>query len=69
MSGRKKMDLKSLRCLIVDEADAFFYDERTFSALKNVCDNKDISDRDENNRVQRILFSATYESHDPAMTE
>lgn len=59
-----------MRCLIVDEADAFFYDEKTFTALKNVCDNKDISDRDSSdNRVQRILFSATYESHDPAMTE
>jgi len=33
IGGRKKMDLKNLKCLIVDEADAFFYDDKTFSAL------------------------------------
>lgn len=37
IGGRKKMDLKSLRCLIVDEADAFFYDDKTFAALSTLC--------------------------------
>jgi superfamily II DNA/RNA helicase len=63
------MDLKSCRCLVVDEADAFFYDEKTFGALKAVVNYPDIKNRDANNRVQRILFSATYESQDAAMTD
>jgi len=63
------MDLKSCKCLIIDEADAFFYDEKTFGALNTLVNYPDIKNRDENNRVQRILFSATYESQDEKMND
>ena len=51
ISGRKKMDLKQLKCMVVDEADAFFYDDRTFEALNSVCKYPDIANRDAANRV------------------
>jgi len=69
ISGRKKIPLKDLKCLIVDEADAFFYDDKTFNALKAVCNYPDIKNREGVNRVQKILFSATFVSQDEATTE
>jgi hypothetical protein len=45
------MDLKELKCLIVDEADAFFYDDKTFEALNTVCKYPDIVNRKPDNRV------------------
>tara|TARA_B110000285_G_C15072510_1_gene588784 strand:- start:640 stop:903 length:264 start_codon:yes stop_codon:yes gene_type:complete len=58
-----------VKCLIVDEADAFFYDDKTFASLKKVCDHKDIAQRDVGKKVQKILFSATFVSQDEATTD
>ena len=58
-----------MKCLIVDEADAFFYDDKTFASLKKVCDHKDIAQRDVGKKVQKILFSATFVSQDEATTD
>ena len=60
LGGRKPMDLSALKCLVVDEADVFFLDDKNFASLKNIAFNKQIKDRPETNKVQFILFSATY---------
>ena len=54
------MDLSALKCLVVDEADVFFLDDKNFESLKNIAFNKQIKNRPEENKVQFILFSATY---------
>lgn len=46
--------------LIVDEADAFFADEKTFNTLLSLVQYPDIANREEKNAVQKILFSATF---------
>jgi superfamily II DNA/RNA helicase len=30
MKGRRKIDLSGLKCIVIDEADIFFTDERNF---------------------------------------
>ena len=43
MGGRgKKIDLSNLRCLVVDEADVFFNDDKSFADLEKIVKNKDI---------------------------
>ena len=58
--GRNPIDLKNLKCLVVDEADVFFLDDKNFETLLKVANYKDIKQRNEDNKVQWILFSATY---------
>jgi len=61
LKGRKTIDLTHLKCIVVDEADVFFLDEKNNKVLKEIANYKDIKGRTEgNNRVQWILFSATY---------
>ena len=64
LKGRKPLNLKGLKCLIVDEADVFFIDEKNFTSLKAISNYKDIKQRTEENKVQWILFSATYPTED-----
>ena len=54
------MNLDSLRCLVLDEADVFFLEEKDFKDIKSIANCKQIKDRPENNKIQWILFSATY---------
>jgi superfamily II DNA/RNA helicase len=35
MKGRKKVDLSGLKCLVIDEADFFFADERNFLQMQD----------------------------------
>jgi superfamily II DNA/RNA helicase len=60
LKGRTAIDLSDLKCLVVDEADVFFTDEKNFTSIKTIANYKQIKNRDENNKVQWILFSATY---------
>jgi len=60
LGGRKPYDLSALKCIVVDEADVFLLDDKNFQSLKNIAFNKQIKDRPETNKVQWILFSATY---------
>lgn len=60
MKQRNGIDLSSLKCIVMDEADVFFTDDKNFTMLKNIAKNKAITDRPEDNRVQWLLFSATY---------
>jgi len=69
LKGRKPMDLSALKCIVVDEADVFFNDERNFSSLQNIANNKTIADKYAKDQVQYILFSATYVSANPALYE
>ena len=56
-SGRKPMDLKHLRCLVIDEADVFFLDDKNHQSLLKIAQAKDIKGRED---LQWILFSATF---------
>ena len=58
--GRKPMSLARLKCMVIDEADVFLMDEKNFLTLKSIANCKDLRDRKEENKVQWILFSATY---------
>lgn len=60
LRGRRPLNLAKLKCMVVDEADVFLLDDKNFEALKNIANFKDVKDRSENNKVQWILFSATY---------
>ena len=56
------MDVSHLKCLIVDEADEFFKDDKNFTSMKKVRNaiNNQNKNRQPDNRIQNILFSATY---------
>lgn len=60
LSGRSPIDLSSLKCIVIDEADVFFLDDKNFAFLEHVANHKPIKERPANNKVQWILFSATY---------
>ena len=40
LSGRKQLDLKNLKCVVVDEADVFFLDDKNHQSLKKIATNK-----------------------------
>ena len=61
VSGRRQMDLSQLKCMIIDEADVFFLDDKNFELLLKVANSKYLR---ENDAVQWILFSATYPPED-----
>lgn len=58
MNARKSMNLSKLKCLVVDEADVFFGDERNNASLKTI-----IAKQFRNLDIQYILFSATFPDH------
>lgn len=60
----KNLDLTHLRCIVIDEADWFFLDEKNFKPIKNIANYSHIKKREETNKVQWILFSATYPDSD-----
>lgn len=64
LKGRKPLNLKGLKAVVVDEADVFFIDEKNFTELKAISNYKDIKNREAENKVQWILFSATYPTED-----
>lgn len=51
LKGRKPLNLKGLKAIVVDEADVFFIDEKNFTELKAISNYKDIKNRDEANKV------------------
>lgn len=51
MKDRKKIDLTTLKCLVVDEADVFFLDDKNFDCMKSIANYKDIKNRPENDKV------------------
>lgn len=55
LSGRKPLDLTSIKCIVIDEADIFFKDDN-FKYLWKVKDYKDVKKAN----PQWLLFSATY---------
>lgn len=57
VSGRKTMDLSGLRCLVADEADVFFLDDKNYECLMKIANSKHIKD---NANIQWVLFSATF---------
>jgi ATP-dependent RNA helicase DDX19/DBP5 len=58
LDGRKAMDLSAIKCIVIDEADVFFTDEKNYEVVKKVHSNKHVEER----QPQWILFSATYPS-------
>lgn len=61
LTGRKPLDLSSLKCIVIDEADVFFLDDKNFASLSKIAKNPHIKD---NPAMQWILFSATYPQED-----
>jgi superfamily II DNA/RNA helicase len=57
VSGRKTMDLSGLKCLVADEADVFFLDDKNYECLMKIANSKHIKD---NENIQWVLFSATF---------
>ena len=49
----------SLKCLVIDEADFFFQDDKNFETIQKIKNYKHLKD---NSELQWILFSATYPS-------
>ena len=56
MKGRKKVDLSGLKCLVIDEADFFFADQKNNDEM--IAFNNTYLKSLKN--VQYVLFSATY---------
>lgn len=56
LSGRKKLDLKNIKCVVYDEADVFFLDDKNFNHIKNLSKYPDIVAQ----KPQWIFFSATF---------
>jgi superfamily II DNA/RNA helicase len=46
-----------LKCVVIDEADFFFHDDRNFDCIQSIKNYKHLKD---NLSLQWILFSATY---------
>ena len=42
LSGRKPLDLSKLKCIVVDEADVFFLDDKNHQSLKKIATKKQI---------------------------
>lgn len=42
LKGRTPLDLSSLKCIVIDEADVFFLDEKNFKFLEQLADYKPI---------------------------
>ena len=51
VKGRKPMNLKHLKVIVIDEADIFFHDDKNFNQLKNFLNCKDIKNRDPQDQV------------------
>lgn len=60
LDGRKGLDLTKLKCIVVDEADVFFTDDRNFEVLRKLHQYKHVKDV----KPQWIFFSATYPSNE-----
>jgi superfamily II DNA/RNA helicase len=62
LGGRKSaLDLAKLKAIVVDEADVFFLDDKNHQSLKKIANHKSIKD---NEKLQWILFSATFQTED-----
>lgn len=66
LSGRKQVDLSGLKCLVIDEADVFFLDEKNHQSLLKIAESKHIKEKKD---LQWVLFSATYPVDDAAIYE
>lgn len=58
LEGRGKVDMSSLKAVVVDEADVFFSDQRNKDELMRL--HNLIADRIKSRATQYIMFSATY---------
>lgn len=56
LEGRKTLDLTKLKCVVIDEADVFFTDDKNFDYIKRLHSYKHVKEV----QPQWILFSATY---------
>ena len=61
IGGRKPTDLSQLRCMVVDEADVFFLDDKNYETILKISNSKHLA---KNEKLQWILFSATYPPED-----
>lgn len=51
LKGRTPIDLSDLKCLVIDEADVFFTDDKNFSSIKTIANYKQIKNREDANKV------------------
>jgi thymidine kinase len=48
LDNRKAIKLSSLKCIIIDEADIFFLDDRNYDAIQKIFNNEQIKKNREN---------------------
>ena len=60
LEGRKALDLSKIKCVVIDEADVFFTDDKNFDYIKRLHQYKHVKEV----QPQWILFSATYPAQD-----
>ena len=66
VNGRKALDLKALRCLVMDECDVFFLDEKNYESVKTIARSTSLKDH---SGFQWVLFSATFPVQDEGKYE
>jgi superfamily II DNA/RNA helicase len=54
-SKKSPLDLSAVKCIIIDEADVFFSDDKNHDQVKEI-----VMEHFEHHKPQYILFSATY---------
>lgn len=59
-SKKHEFDLSSIRCIVIDEADEFFNAEKEMKPILDLSKADKIANRDPANKVQWVLFSATF---------
>ena len=45
-NGRKPLDLSCLKCLVIDESDVFFLDDKNFEVLSRIASSRFIRDNE-----------------------
>ena len=58
--------MTALKCVVVDEADVFFLDDKNHASFLKIAESKHIKEKE---GLQWILFSATYPVDDAALYE
>ena len=44
LEGRKTIDLSQLKCIVLDEADVFFLDDKNYTSLQKIANYKHVKE-------------------------
>jgi ATP-dependent RNA helicase DDX19/DBP5 len=59
-SKTHQIDLSTIKCIVIDEADEFFTAEKEMKPILDLSRADAIANRNQDNKVQWVLFSATF---------